>query len=60
MGLRNPARMDRLQDINNERCILIKKLLMKEEHRFRIILNSIGDGVITTDQDGIVTGLNPT
>jgi len=33
--------------------------LRQSEDRLRVTLNSIGDGVITTDAEGRVTGLNP-
>lgn len=41
-----------------ERTIIENKLRESEEH-LRITLNSIGDGVITTDTDGIITRMNP-
>jgi len=49
-------------------CILLRanamkiknmRMLYKQEENTRITLNSIGDGVISTDNNGIVTFMNP-
>lgn len=37
----------------------VEQFLMKNEKNLRITLNSIGDGVVATDLNGLVTQLNP-
>jgi PAS domain S-box-containing protein len=39
--------------------IRVRRELAEQRERLRVTLNSIGDAVITTDQDGMVTYLNP-
>ncbi|MDP3359374.1 MAG: PAS domain S-box protein [Lutibacter sp.] len=38
---------------------LAEETLRKSEENLSVTLNSIGDGVITTDRDGLVVGMNP-
>ncbi|MGE5479769.1 MAG: PAS domain S-box protein [Chloroflexota bacterium] len=38
---------------------MLEESLVKERERLDVTLRSIGDGVITTDSDGLVTMLNP-
>ncbi|MCF8222699.1 MAG: PAS domain S-box protein [Bacteroidales bacterium] len=46
-----------IRDITDR--IKAKKELFKSKESFRTTLNSIGDGVITTDLKGRITGMNP-
>ena len=43
----------------NQRRQKIESALRKSEENLRITMDSIGDGVIATDAEGVVTGMNP-
>jgi len=46
-----------IQDITDFKRVQLELIESREE--LAITLNSIGDGVITTDRNGIITGINP-
>lgn len=58
-------RNDELQSLSNNFQAMLEDLndkeqqLYSEKERLEITLKSIGDGVITTDRDGLITYLNP-
>ena len=58
-------RKDELQTLSNNFQDMLNTLSLKdqelfsEKERLEITLKSIGDGVITTDKDGLITYLNP-
>ncbi|HEY4318743.1 MAG TPA: diguanylate cyclase [Herbaspirillum sp.] len=49
--------ISQVQDITRRKSA--EELLLAEQERIRVTLQSIGDGVITTDVKGVVTSINP-
>jgi diguanylate cyclase (GGDEF)-like protein/PAS domain S-box-containing protein len=49
--------ISQVQDITRRKSA--EELLLTEQERIRVTLQSIGDGVITTDVKGIITSINP-
>jgi diguanylate cyclase (GGDEF)-like protein/PAS domain S-box-containing protein len=45
------------RDVTNKK--LTEEFLIAEQERIRVTLQSIGDGVITTDVKGVITSINP-
>lgn len=57
-GQGNPLHfVSQIQDITARRAV--EERLFQENELLKITLRSIGDGVITTDRDARITGLNP-
>ncbi|MDZ7796130.1 MAG: PAS domain S-box protein [Candidatus Marinimicrobia bacterium] len=49
--------MSTLEDITDSKKL--EKAIIESRNNLRITLDSIGDGVITTDKNGMVNGINP-